>query len=346
VDSLNLDRLTERQDRILDFVVREYVDTATPVASKTIVRRRDLGVSSATVRGEMAHLETLGYLTHPHTSAGRIPTAMGYQYFVEYLMEEATLPLIERRMIEHQFHQVDMEVEHWMKLAGAILTSKANTASLVTTPRSRRSQFKRLELTRVTDRTVLLSLVLREGLVRRQVIELEASQIAGALRRLANELNAVFLDLRCKEIEDKTPQLKRPHRVVGEHVAQLMDDVDVQGSLELQRYGFAQILRQPEFTATEQVEKVVGILEHPGHLESIVAEVGLSHSGVQVIIGGADRWPQMTDFSLVLARYGVTLQTTGVLGVLGPIRMPYSRNVPMVSYVASLMSELVQGHYG
>jgi len=188
--------------------------------------------------------------------------------------------------------------------------------------------------------------MLLEGAIRRRIIRLERSQIPGRLRSLANELNDKLLDLTSDEIQERAPQLKPTHQVVGEHVAQLMDDVDLESSLELHRYGFAYILRQPEFTGTEQVERVVGILEHPGHLESIVTEVGLSHSGVQVIIGGEDRWPQMSDFSLVLARYGVTLRTTGVLGVLGPIRMPYGRNVPMVSYMADLMSTLVRGHYG
>ncbi len=340
-----MERLTERQEAILDFIVREYVDTATPVSSKRSVEGRDLGVSSATVRGEMAYLEGLGHLAHPHTSAGRIPTAMGYRYFVEHLMQEAGLPLSERRMIEHQFHQVDRDLEQWIRLTGAILTSKAGTASLVTAPQTHRSRFKRLELVPVSERNVLLSLVLQEGTMRRRIVSLEASRIPGALQRLADELNALLLDLSGEEVRAKSSQLKPTQEAVGEHVAELMDDADLRHDLDLHRYGFAHILRQPEFAKTERVKEVLGVLEEPGHLESILAEVGLSHTGVQVIIGGEDRWPQMCDFSLVLARYGAAWQTTGVLGVMGPIRMPYSKNVPMVSYMAQLMTGLVGGRY-
>lgn len=340
-----MDQLTERQDKILDFIVREYTDTATPVGSKTMVERSDLGVSSATVRGEMAHLEDLGYLSHPHTSAGRVPTARGYRYFVEFLMEETAVPLSDRRMIEHQFHQVDMDLEQWMKLAGAILTARSSTASLVTTPGTRRSRFKALELTPVSETSVLLSLALREGTVRRRLVEMEAVGSLDGLRSLAGEWNSLLLDLSAEQIRGLLSQLKPAQRVVVKHVVDLMADVDSRAGLELHRYGFAQILRQPEFAEAEQVEKVVGILERPGHLESILAEVGLTHGGVQVIIGGEDRWPQITEFSLVLGRYGATWQTTGVLGIMGPIRMPYSQNVPIVSYIAELMSKLMQGRY-
>ncbi len=341
-----MERLSERQERILSFIVREYIDTATPVSSKITVQREDLGISSATVRSEMAHLEMLGYLTHPHTSAGRIPTPRGYRYFVEYLMKETTLPVSEQRMIEHQFHQVDMELEQWIKLAGAILASRANTTSLVTAPRARRSRFKRLELVPMSDTITLLLLVLQEGTIRRRIVYLEVVQSPEALSRLADELNTLLSDLDSEEVRAKSSQLKPVQKEVGKHVAELMDDVDLQQSPELYRCGLAHILRQPEFAETGQIERVVDILEYPGYLESILTQIGLSKGGIQIIIGGEDRWPRISDFSLVVARYGLVRQITGVVGIMGPIRMPYARNIPMVSYMADLMSRLVKGWYG
>jgi heat-inducible transcriptional repressor len=340
-----VESLTRRQERILDFVVREYVELANPVGSKTVVESCDLGVSSATIRAEMAHLEKLGYLTQPHTSAGRLPTPRGYRYFVEYLMREMALPLSERRMIEHQFHQVDRDLEQWIKLAGAILTSKSDTASLVTAPRARRSRFKRLELARHGDSSVLLLLVLNDGTIRRRIVDLHGASDTEALPGLARELDTLLFDLTGEQVRASCSGLTAAQAAVAREVAELMDDVDLHHDLELHRYGFANILRQPEFTETEKMEKVVAILEEPGHLETILSEIALSHSGVQVIIGGEERWPRMSEFSLVLARYGVAWRTTGVVGLMGPIRMPYSRNVPMVSYVAELMSRLVRERY-
>jgi len=340
-----MEQLTERQQGILDFIVREYIDTATPVGSRAIVEREDLGISSATVRNEMAHLEKQGYLTHPHTSAGRIPTAKGYRYFVEYLMKEGTLPLSERRMIEHQFHQVDMELEQWTKLAAAVLASRANTASLVTAPRAQRARFKRLELVPMSENTALLLLVLQEGTIKRRIISLGGMRSLEGLSTLADELSTLWLALSGEQVRAKSSQLDPTQEEVAEHVAELMGDVDLQHRLELYRCGLDHILRQPEFAETKNIEKVVGILEYPGYLESILAQVGLSHGGVQVIIGGEERWPEITDLSLILARYGLARQITGVVGIMGPTRMPYSRNIPMVSYVADLMSRLVIGWY-
>jgi heat-inducible transcriptional repressor len=293
----------------------------------------------------MAALETLGHLSQPHTSAGRLPTARGYRYFVENLMRETTLSLTERRMIEHQFHQVDRDLEQWIKLAGAILTSKADTASLVTAPKARRSRFKRLELVRLSDSNVQLLVMLSDGSIRRRVIDLAASSIPATLQALAEELDTLLLDLTGEQVRASYSRMKGAQATVGEHIAELMDAVDRRSDLELHRYGFANILRQPEFTETDKLEQVVAILEEPGHLETILAEIALAHSGVQVIIGGEERWPRMSEFSLILARYGVAWRTTGVVGLMGPMRMPYSRNVPMVSYVADLMSRLVQERY-
>jgi heat-inducible transcriptional repressor len=340
-----MEALTGRQEQILDFIVRAYIDNAAPVGSKTIVERHDLGVSSATVRADMAQLEEMGYLTHPHTSAGRTPTALGYRYFVGFLMRETALPLSDQRMIEHQFHQVDRDLEQWIRLAGAILTSRSDTASLVTAPSTRRSRFKRAELVRVSEANVLLVLLLQDGTTRRRIVGLDSADFSATLQEIAEELNAQLLDLTSDQVRSKLSDLRPADALLAEHVVELLSDADLQHDLELHRYGFANILRQPEFAGTEKMESVVGILEEPGHLESIVAEIALSHGGVQVIIGGEGRWPQMSDFSLVLARYGAAWRTTGVIGLMGPIRMPYSRNVPMVNYVAKLMSRLVRERY-
>ena len=335
--------MTERRAEILGFIVREYIDAAAPVSSKVIAERHTLGISPATIRNEMAYLEREGYLTHPHTSAGRVPTTGAYRYFVEHLMRETTVPADERRMIEHQFHQLDMELEEWIRLAAAVLASRASTASLVTAPRARRPQLRRLALVPVGESTVLLLVVLQDGAVKRRVVHTGASRSARALGRLAEGLNAQFLDLSGEEVRAECSHLQTIEQEIGMQVAELMDDVELHGSLELYRYGLAQMLRQPEFAEAEKAEKVVGVLESPGYLENVLAEIGVSHRGVQVIIGGEGRWPEISDFSLVVARYGLAWQSPGVVGIVGPTRMSYARNIPMVSFVADLMSTLMQG---
>jgi len=165
-----MQELAPRREAILGIVVREYIATATPVGSRTIAQRYGLGVSPATIRNEMAHLEEAGYLTHPHTSAGRVPTVKGYRYFVERLMEEVELPLAEQRMIRHQFHQAGMGLEEWMRLSAAVLAHTARAAALVTAPRAPLCRFKHLELISLRDPLVLLILVLQDGTVKQQML--------------------------------------------------------------------------------------------------------------------------------------------------------------------------------
>jgi heat-inducible transcriptional repressor len=129
--SQGIDILTPRRQHILGILVRKHIETAMPVSSRSVSVHPDLGVSSATVRNEMAYLEEHGYLTHPHTSAGRVPTEKGYRYFVEQLMVDVSLPLEERLMIEHQFHQAQLDLNQWMRLAATVLAHSSHGAAIV-----------------------------------------------------------------------------------------------------------------------------------------------------------------------------------------------------------------------
>lgn len=338
--------LTARRQAILGIVVREYIATATPVGSQTIAQRYGLGVSPATIRNEMAYLEEQGYLTHPYTSAGRVPTVRGYRYFVERLMEEVELPLSEQRMIRHQFHQAGMELEQWMRLSAAVLAHTAQAAALVTAPRPPLCRFKHLELISIRDLLVLLILVLRDGRVRQQMLTAAQPIAQEELSHIANRLNDLLAGLSRHEIPRAVPPLPALEEQVVEHVVDLMRQVDRQNGYEIYRDGLSHVLQEPEFAEVERMQRVIHMLERGGILESLLSQVALSRRGVQIVIGGQGRWEELSDYSLVLARYGVVEQAMGVLGVLGPVRMPYERAVSTVRYVADLMSDLIEQLYG
>jgi heat-inducible transcriptional repressor len=341
-----MQELTPRRQAILGIVVREYIATAMPVGSRTIAQRYGLGVSPATIRNEMAYLEEEGYLTHPHTSAGRVPTVRGYRYFVECLMEEVELPLVERRMIRHQFHQAGMEVEEWMRLSAAVLAHTAQAAALVTAPRASLCRFKHLELISLHDPLVLLILVLQDGTVKQQMLTMAQPIAQEDLSRAANRLNDLLDGLSRHEIPHTVPPLPALEEQVVEHVLDMMGRVDRLSRHEIYRYGLAHVLREPEFAEAERAQQVIRMMEQSDFLENILSQVALSRRGVQIVIGGQGRWEDLRDYSLVLARYGVVEEAMGVLGILGPIRMPYERAVSTVRYVADLMSDLLGQLYG
>lgn len=342
-----MENLTARQQAMLGLVVGEYTATATPVSSKAIVEAYGLGISSATVRNEMARLEQSGYLTHPHTSAGRVPTDKGYRYFVERLLGETELPLAERRMIRHQFHQVRPEMDQWLKLSASVLAQAAHGVAWITAPSVPQCLFKHLELISIRDSLALVILVLQGGTVKQRVLTLARSLSQEELSRMATHLNEQFDGLTADGVIAQLARLAPLEAQVGELVAEMMGRSDGRARSEVYRDGLINILQQPEFAEGQSARQVFGLLEQSSFLEAILADaLAPTGGGVQVIIGGEGPWEELSDCSLVLSRYGVASHATGDLGVLGPRRMPYRRAISAVRYVANLMSELIHELYG
>jgi heat-inducible transcriptional repressor len=337
--------LTQRCQTVLRLVIREHIRTAAPISSKTISQQYDLGVSPATIRSEMAMLEEKGYLTHPHTSAGRVPTEKGYRYFVEKLMGESHLSPTERRTISHQFHQARLELDQWMRLSAAVLAHSAQSASLVTAPKSSRCNVKHLELISIQDEVVLLILVLQEGTVKQQILTLDAPVSQDELAPIARRLTHLWSGCDQTAVVATLDGLMDLEHQVADVVLETMRRLDARTSSEIYRDGLLNVLSQPEFVQTESAQRMVRALEERQVIDGMVGEV-MQHGGLQIIIGGEGRWEDLSEVSVVLARYGIHDQATGALGVLGPIRMQYGRAVSVVRYVSQLMSDLISDLYG
>lgn len=336
--------LTERQQQVLAFVVQEYVESAMPVGSETL-RRRGLGVSSATIRNELAALEEQGYLTHPHTSAGRVPTEKGYRYFVESLMEEFELPPVEQRMIRHQFHQVTLDVDQWMRLAAAVLAHASHSAALVTAPQAACCRFKHLQLIAISDQVALLVLVLQEGAVKQQMLALAQPIAQEELTRVSNRVNALFAGLGVEQMCARAVVLSAFEADVLKIAMNLMQQVDQRTAREVYRDGIMDILRQPEFSALERMRALLEMLEQRSLLEEMLSDLAPAR-GVQVVIGSESQHDEMSDYSMVLTRYGLPGEASGVVSVLGPLRMQYARAIGAVRYVAGLLDDLMARMYG
>jgi heat-inducible transcriptional repressor len=332
---------------ILSLVVREYVSTAAPVGSKGLAEKFKLGVSSATIRNDLAQLEELGYLSHPHTSAGRMPTEAGYRYFVERLMGEAKLPIEEERTIAHQFHQVQQDVEQWVKLAAAVLARTSRSAALITAPQATRARFKHVQLISTHGPMVLLILVLQDGSVKQEMLTLAQTLAQDALDEGSRRLSNACENLSAEGINALRPTLPVFEAEIAGVVADILQQAEARTANPVYRDGLAQVLKQPEFERREESETLLRVMEeHSSLLEDVLANaLNPNVGGVQVVIGGEGRWRELRDCSLVLARYGVPDYAIGALGVLGPMRMPYNRTISTVRYVADLMSDLVSDLY-
>ena len=341
--------LTPRQRSILRLLVQEYIDTAQPVGSGTVLRAGELGVSSATVRSELGRLEELGFLSQPHTSAGRIPTVRGYRFFVEQLMQQGELSLPEKRTIRHQFHQMRLNLDQWMRLTAAVLAHSTLAASVVTAPHAPRSRFRHLELISTNETTCLMILVLQDSSIHQEMLLTSTPVEQSRLSLMSTKLNTLLRNRSVHDIAASTnPELTDLNdweSQIMERVLTIMRQGERRSIAEVYRDGLTNIFSQPEFEDAERFRQLMGLLEQRSELESILSRT-LNASGVQIIIGGDGQYEAIDDVSLVLSPYGVQGKASGVLGIMGPTRMAYGRAISTVRYVAQLMDGLIGDLYG
>ncbi len=349
--------LTDRQARILRAVVEHYVRHAVPVSSETLVREHGFGVSSATVRNELAELESRGYICQPHTSAGRIPSDAGYRYFVERLMAERHLSRAERHTIRHQFHQVALVREEWLQLAAATLSRGVQAAAIVTAPHSSQSRLKHVETVQMQDRLGLVIVVLLDGTVKQQLVALPDGVTQARLSAATARLNPVLAGRTREEVEARLASLAEPpagpdEAFIAAQVVSIVKEIDSRAA-NVYHAGLVELLDQPEFARSDRARAIVELLERPQALRELLnpLETGafatpVKVGTVHVVIGRENRWEWMRECTLVVANYGTAGEAVGFVGVLGPSRFPYAVAVPAVRFVADLMTEVLHHDWG
>ncbi len=345
-DAIEPTHLTERQEKILALVVREYINKPEPVGSKYLADNFLTNISSATIRNDLAALEELGYVTAPHTSAGRVPTEAGYRYFVKRLLDEGELPAEEQKSIANEFSQAPNEIEQWMQFSAATLARTSRGAALVTAPYAHSSQFKHLELISTQGRLVLMVLVLNGGNVRQQMLTLADALPQEALSIAAQHLNIVCDGLTVDQLHAKLRVIDNElERDILEILVDTLDETDHREHVTTYRNGLSDMLT--EFTESEGRQQALRLMEEHSVLTGILSEALSNDIGhVQVVIAGEGRWNEVRHLSMVLSRYGISGRATGTLTVLGPTRMRYGRAISAVRYISGLMSNFLFDIYG
>ncbi|MBN2044510.1 MAG: heat-inducible transcription repressor HrcA [Anaerolineales bacterium] len=341
--------LTDRQKFILGLTVQEYVKTGKPVSSSRLVKDFNLEMSSATVRNEMGVLEETHYLRKTHDRGGREPTEDAYRFFVRELMQRPELPVSLRHSITHQFYQARYDTTQWMRLAASVLAHQSNAASIVTAPQSERPSFKHLQLISTTGRQVLMVLVMMGGRVSQQMLVLGEPVSQDKLTQTANLLNNLLFGKLGSEVSLTPPaELDALDLDMYRLVTEELRRADKSLTGEVFQDGWTNMLAEPGFEEVASARRALRVLEERPRLENLLAQTVMNTEigGVQVLIGGEGTWEELADSSLVLARYGVPELATGVLGVLGPIRMPYGHTISTVNFVAGLLSDLVSETMG
>jgi len=343
-----MNELTDRQKVLLTLVIHDYIRTAQPVGSQHMVEHYKLDMSSATVRNEMALLTDLGYLRQPYTSAGRVPTEEGYRYFVGKLLQQTELPANTRRTISHQFYQTRQELDQWLRLAASVLAHQSRGASLVTAPHPEQSRFKHMELISIRGRQVLMVIVLVGGEIHQQILSLAETVSQEQLSATASRLTQLCQNVSVEIMASYKNQLDPLGQDVLSMAIQEMSRSDTLVAGEVYLDGLTNVLAEPEFSGSDDARRALRLLEERSLLDNLLARTVMTSAigEVQVLIGGEGTWAELSQSSMVLARYGMPGLATGTLGVLGPMRMSYGHTISTVRFVAGLLSDLVSGSLG
>ncbi|MFC2011255.1 heat-inducible transcriptional repressor HrcA [Chloroflexota bacterium] len=336
--------LSPRTVTILKSIVGQYITKATPVPSQNITDECELGVSAATVRNDMAHLEQEGYIIRPHSSAGSIPSDKGYRRYVDSL-GDVKLPLVEQRLVSHLFHQVEMELDEWLNLAATLIAQMSQNVAVISMPKSKACRFKHLELVSIKSSTALIILVLSGATVRQQLITFEQFTSQLELTAIANKLSSAYSGLSGSEILTNDTELSPIERQISDCLVKIMEDEADPGYEEPHLDGLHFVFNQPEFAHNQRILTLIELVEQRNLLRSIIP-LELIGDRVQVIIGKENKTEAIHDYSVVTIQYGLPKEAIGTISVIGPTRMPYARTMATVNYLSAVLSVLVAKLYG
>jgi len=335
---------SDRQNKTLEIIISSYVDTAVPIGSRQVSKK--MGLSSATVRNIMSDLEEMGYITHPHTSAGRIPTDSGYRRYIESLMSFQDINKEEARRVEDEYKFRRKGIEAIIKKTAEVLSGITLQTGVALFPKNKDSAFKRIDLISIGKKKVLVVLVSPTGVVRNFIMDTE-EELAGELEAITNLLNSDFYGLSLEKI--KAELLKRVRherdslRDVIKETSEVVESIlHLQYENELYLEGASHLLSQPEFKGADAARSIMQIFEAKEVISRLM-EDDLSQDGVRIYIGSEHKCRGMQNCSLVTAGYKMKDGVAGRLGIIGPTRMNYDHLIPLVNYISETLTRTLNG---
>lgn len=340
--------LDERNKRVLQTIIDCYVSTGIPVGSTTLCRRYDFGLSSATLRNIMAELEELGLLSHPHTSAGRIPTEAGYRYYVDSLISVQNEGEDLRSQLENTPSIHSSEVNDIMEEASRFLAALSRCAGVVVSPVEIETRFKHIEFIRLGGRQVLIIFVTDSGTVQNKLIELDEGILQNDLNRFSAHLNEELERRTLSQIRERIVEKLREEKLI---FSKLMEET-YRASEELHEregekvfvVGASQMMEIPEFADIEKMKALLRAFEDKYKLLKLLDKTAAAE-GVKVLIGSENPYFDMEGCSLVVSKYKAGENIIGTLGVIGPTRINYKQVIHIVDYTAKLVGGLLSERF-
>lgn len=338
--------LSAREREILSAVVQHFILTANPVGSRQLSRKRGLDLSAATIRNVMADLEEMGLLCHPHTSAGRVPSDLGYRLYVNDLMDSRELTSEEREAIEREFEEAPQEIDGLMAVTARVLSTASHLLAIAMVPMLDEALLDRIELVRLTENRVLVIISLESGPVRTIMVELEQKLPEEQLRQIAHAMNNRLSGLTLSQVRSEIGE--RFSSIAPSHPQLVRFFVDSAEKLfsfgdreELKIGGRAQVLSQPEFSDPRTMRGIIELIEDKDIIVHLI-QAHASDEQVAISIGSENPDARAKSLSVLTSSYHTPV-LSGKLGVIGPTRMDYSKLKSLVEFTARTIARRLPG---
>ena len=333
-----------RKFRILQAIIDDYILTAIPVGSRTISKRYDMNLSSATIRNEMSDLEDLGYLDQPHVSAGRIPSAKAYRLYVDELLKEGKLKTDDMQSVLEHFTNRSGKMEDVINRAAQVLSNVTSYTSLAMGPKGAETTIRNLQLVPISHRSALLVIVTEGGIIRDSVIHVDSDLDSDALyaisRMLTERVSGCTLRETQQLLKSMGNEFSEKHGVI-ESISRLVSETESSGDrTKIAFAGPSNILNFPEYSDVEKARSFLSLLETKDTILSLLEQ--RQSVAFTVRIGPETGVPELADCSLVTATYALDNGTHGTIGVIGPTRMQYGRVLGVLGAMGKQLSDLLK----
>ncbi len=345
---MSLTELNEREKSILRYIIQQFILTASPVGSRNITKRYDLGISPATVRNIMADLEESGFIDHPHTSAGRIPTDKGYRFYVDSLMNIQIIDQNEKSFIDKEFENKSDDKDDLFKVTSNLLSKITRQLACVTYPKLETGTLEKLQIIILSSTRILIVISIKGGLVKTITIEfateIEESQISTVQSLLNERLSGLpFKEIR-STFAERFQDVPDDHKAIIRLFLNSAEKVfkEARSSDGVFITGAKNVIQQPEFDGPERFQSVIELIEDKDIIVHILDKTeDMNLEDIYVSIGKENENQKLIDYSLITKEYKIG-DVSGHLGIIGPKRMEYSRVIAIVDYVAKMLTETLK----
>ena len=338
--------IDKRKIQILEAIINDYINTGEPVGSRTIAKRYDLGVGSATIRNEMSDLEDMGYLEQPHTSAGRIPSSKGYRLYVDSLMEKARLSEEEQLQIKkYIIDSAMLEVDKIVKQASTLLSELTNLTCVVQTPSVMKSYIKSVQLLKVDDSNLISVIVTDSGVIKNHRIKtskIPSMEELQVINKVINKrlVNLTIQDINLEVINNLKGDLMGYDDLFNAIVPVLYETLKEDNSSEIFMEGTTNIFNYPEYNDIDNAKQILNLLYNKDYVVELLAPKG----GLSIKIGDENYIPEAKNCSVISAQYSLGDRPMGTIGLIGPRRINYSRVIAIMAQVMKELNDALKDH--